>query len=58
VVPAATLVMEAARNSETVVNFYQTTWCYKPEDSHFIKCYKSNKEEISKNDVHVLGKFK
>jgi hypothetical protein len=29
-----TLMMEAARASETLVNFYQTTWCYNPEDSH------------------------
>jgi hypothetical protein len=28
------LMMEAARTSETLVNFYQTTWHYKPEDSH------------------------
>jgi hypothetical protein len=26
--------MEAARTSETSVNFYQTTRCYNPEDSH------------------------
>jgi hypothetical protein len=28
------LMMEAARTSETLVNFYQTTLRYKPEDSH------------------------
>jgi hypothetical protein len=28
------LMMEAARTSETSVNFYQTTRCYNPEDSH------------------------
>jgi hypothetical protein len=28
------LMMEAARTSKTLVNFYQTTWCYNPEDSH------------------------
>jgi hypothetical protein len=27
-------MMEAARTSETMVNFYQTTWHYNPEDSH------------------------
>jgi hypothetical protein len=25
---------EAARTSETLVNFYHTTWHYNPEDSH------------------------
>jgi hypothetical protein len=28
------LMMEAARTSETLVNFYQTTRRYNPEDSH------------------------
>jgi hypothetical protein len=28
------LMMEAARTSETLVNFYQTTRSYNPEDSH------------------------
>jgi hypothetical protein len=27
-------MMEAARTSETLVSFYQTTWCYNPEDSN------------------------
>jgi hypothetical protein len=30
------LMMEAARTSETLVNFYQTTWRYNPEDSHLL----------------------
>jgi hypothetical protein len=29
-------MMEAARTSETLVNFYQTTQRYNPEDSHRI----------------------
>jgi hypothetical protein len=28
------LMMEVARTSETLVNFYQTTRCYNPEDSN------------------------
>jgi hypothetical protein len=28
------LMMEAARTSETLVNFYQTARRYNPEDSH------------------------
>jgi hypothetical protein len=32
-------MMEAARTSETLVNFYQTTRRYNPEDSHLqIEC--------------------
>jgi hypothetical protein len=30
-------MMEAARTSETLVNFYQTTRHYNPEDSHLQK---------------------
>jgi hypothetical protein len=30
----ARLMMEAARTSETLVNFYRTTRRYNPEDSH------------------------
>jgi hypothetical protein len=30
-------MMEAARTSETLVNFYQTTRRYNPEDSHLRK---------------------
>jgi hypothetical protein len=29
-------MMEAARTSETLVNFYQTTRRYNPEDSHLL----------------------
>jgi hypothetical protein len=30
------LMMKAASISETLVNFYQTTQCYDPEDSHLL----------------------
>jgi hypothetical protein len=30
------LMMEAARTSEMLVHFYQTTWHYNPEDSHLL----------------------
>jgi hypothetical protein len=35
------LMMEAARASEMLVHFYQTTGCYNPEDSHlrFRRCF-------------------
>jgi hypothetical protein len=33
------LMMEAAGTSETSVNFYQTTWCNNPEDSHLCAVY-------------------
>jgi hypothetical protein len=37
------LMMEAARTSETLVNFYQTTRHYNPEDSHllFLHCFRT-----------------
>jgi hypothetical protein len=34
IIRAIALMMEAARTSETLVNFYQTTQRYNPEDSH------------------------
>jgi hypothetical protein len=36
------LMMEAARTSETLVNFYQTTRRYNPEDSHLHTCRREN----------------
>jgi hypothetical protein len=34
IIRAILMMMEAARSSETLVNFYQTTQRYSPEDSH------------------------
>jgi hypothetical protein len=31
---AIALMMEAASTTEMTVNFYDTTWCNNPEDSH------------------------
>jgi hypothetical protein len=33
------LMMEAARTSETLVNFYHTTRRFNPEDSHILSVY-------------------
>jgi hypothetical protein len=46
------LMMEAARTSETLVNLYQSTWHYNPEDSHlrfncFYQCITIYKKFIS-----------
>jgi hypothetical protein len=35
-------MMEAAMTSETMVNFYQTTQCYNPEDSHLRTHHRDN----------------
>jgi hypothetical protein len=35
------LMLAAASTSETSINFYKTTWCYKPEDSHLEKNLRS-----------------
>jgi hypothetical protein len=39
---AITLMMEAASTSEMLVNFYQTTRNYNPEDSHLHTCHHEN----------------
>jgi hypothetical protein len=58
------LMMEAARTSETLVNFYQTTRRYNPEDSHLhtyshenLKsykkccCWRNNHRKITMHDT-------
>jgi hypothetical protein len=59
-------MMEAARTSETLVNFYQTTRRYNPEDSHLHtrrrENFKSNlgrkKTKKSKSDHYIQSKLK
>jgi hypothetical protein len=45
------LMMEAARTSETLVNFYQTTRRYNPEDIHLRNIFVFNSEFILKQDI-------
>jgi hypothetical protein len=40
--PLIALMMEAARTSETLVNFYHTTRRYNPEDSHLLTHRRQN----------------
>jgi hypothetical protein len=54
------LMMEAARTSETLENFYQTTRRYNPEDSHLhthrcenLKHYLTLKWILKEYDVRV-----
>jgi hypothetical protein len=44
------LMMEAARSSETLVNFYQTARCYNPEDSHL-----QTIQNLTKQCEHFCG---
>jgi hypothetical protein len=44
------LMMEAARTSETLVNFYQTTRLYNPEDSHL----RTHRRENLKSYFYIL----
>jgi hypothetical protein len=47
------LMMEAARTSETSVNFYQTTRRYNPEDSHL----RTHRRENLKSYLCVVTDF-
>jgi hypothetical protein len=50
------LMMEAARTSESLVNFYQTTRRYNPEDSHLCTHRRENlKSDL--NNVFLKGLF-
>jgi hypothetical protein len=54
-------MMEAARTSEMLVNFYQTTWRYNPEDSHLLtNCHENLKSyyHFSCSVLAVSGQHK
>jgi hypothetical protein len=39
--------------SEMLINFYQTTWCYKPEDSHLQGTpVQDTKRELNSTTLH------
>jgi hypothetical protein len=42
IVGVIALMMEAARTSETSLNFCQTTRCYNPEDNDLHTCRREN----------------
>jgi hypothetical protein len=55
---AIALMMEAARTSETLVYFYQTTWRYNPEDSHVIvKHVQHNTISFALSSRHLESHF-
>jgi hypothetical protein len=43
-------MMEAAESSKTLVNFYQTTRCHNPEDSHL----RTNRRENLKSHISYV----
>jgi hypothetical protein len=48
---AMAVMMEAATSSETAVNFYQTTRCQNPEDSHLPTRHNEN---LGSHYIYVL----
>jgi hypothetical protein len=49
-------MMEAARTSEILVNFYQTTRCYNPEDSNFRTHHHKNlKSYIPQKSCNIIN---
>jgi hypothetical protein len=52
VVGRNSLMMEAARTSETLVNLYQTTRHYNPEDS---RLRTHRRENVTDGSVYILG---
>jgi hypothetical protein len=47
--------MEAARTSETLVNFYQTTRCYNPEDSNLHTHRRENLKSYKRIEVRIVS---
>jgi hypothetical protein len=47
------LMMEAARTSETLVNFYQTTRHYNPEYSHLHTHRRENLKSYTIKEIHT-----
>jgi hypothetical protein len=50
-------MMEAARTSETLVNFYQTTRPYNPEDSHLHTHRRENLKPYSLFLIHQVERI-
>jgi hypothetical protein len=48
------LMMEAAKTSETLVKFYQTTRRYNPEDSHLRTHRRENLKSYQHGSVHFM----
>jgi hypothetical protein len=53
---AIALMMEAARTSETLVNYYQNTRCYNPEDSHLRTHRRDNLKSYYKMSTFLASK--
>jgi hypothetical protein len=58
VVAIIALMTEAARTSETLVNFYQTTRRYNPEDSHLRIHRRENLKSYLIDEIVQTGKPK
>jgi hypothetical protein len=52
--PLIALMMEAARSSETLVKFYQTTRRYNPEDHHLHPIISATRAGIRPTDPSIF----